>query len=235
MCNYKYLDKDRKKSIVMVNEDVAAFANIINRFRELQANKVREVDHKELGLNDKDKEVLRIVLMRLRLTTNQDVQEIFNLQAGRTSKGYKASDVKRISLTSGDVLRMLKPRVEKTLRYDRRTREWRFRRLDCIETNSIKRKLTEEEVNFFEDEQNRLIVLRDIVEFDGEDARMWLNPQRVITRTKEIGEKVIKEIKEIEAKRVNREIKETKVIKETKETKDRKDHKETAQSQILQH
>ena len=58
----------------------------------------------------------------------------------------------------------------------------------------MKRELTDEEIKFFEDEKNRLIVLRDIVEFAGEDARMWLNPQRVITRTKEIGEKVIKEV-----------------------------------------
>ena len=37
--------------------------------------------------------------------------------------------------------------------------------------------------------------MRNIVGMEGEIARMWLNPQRVITMTKEIGEKVIKEVK----------------------------------------
>jgi hypothetical protein len=123
------------------------------------------------------------------------VQDFFNLQAGRTVKGFKEADLKRISLTSGDVLRLLKPHVEKTLRYDNRTKEWRFRRLDSIETNSVKRELTSEEMSFFDDEQNRLIVIRNIVKMEGEDARMWLNPKRVITMTKEVGEKVIKEVK----------------------------------------
>ena len=54
-------------------------------------------------------------------------------------KGQNASEVKRKTLTSGDVIRLLKPQVDKTLRYEKRTRGWRFRRLDSIETNSIKR------------------------------------------------------------------------------------------------
>ena len=187
--------RGNKKTTIIVNDDVNVFANIINRFREMQANKAREVAYTEVKLTEKDKEVLRIVLQKLRLSKNREVQDFFNLQAGRTVKGFKEADLKRISLTSGDVLRLLKPHVEKSLRYDNRTKEWRFRRLDSIETNSVKRELTSEEMSFFDDEQNRLIVIRNIVKMEGENARMWLNPQRVITMTKEVGEKVIKEVK----------------------------------------
>jgi hypothetical protein len=41
--------RGNRKTTIIVNEDVNVFANIINRFRELQANKAREVDYTDVS------------------------------------------------------------------------------------------------------------------------------------------------------------------------------------------
>ena len=150
-------------------------------------------------MNKEEEGVLRIVMTKLRLYTNHEVQQFFNGQANNFSNDVNDEDITRIKLTSGIVLRLLNNQAKVLLDWDRRQSKWDFKEMKAIETDVIKRILTKKEENFILDEQNKCIVLRDIMDLDNENAKAWLRHDQVIYQTKKVGENVLKGVRNNES------------------------------------
>jgi hypothetical protein len=90
--------RDTRRTTIVIDRDVALFNNIVNNFRKMQrkANEFknkREVQYKELLLNKEEEGVLKIVMAKLRLYSNFQIQKFFNEQTNSFSKNINDEDI----------------------------------------------------------------------------------------------------------------------------------------------
>jgi len=185
-----------RRGACILSYDAVMYTNIINKYRVMQKkNMAKQVRYQDLNLNDEEKGVLRIIFNRLGLKENRDIQIFFNIQAARYGTEVADEEVERLNIKSGEVIRLLKDETRERLQWNGQQKCYEFRKLEPILTQSIMRQLTMDEDSFMEDELNQCIILRQIINVDNETARIWLAPRRIIEKTKEVGEKVLKSTK----------------------------------------
>ena len=63
-----------KRNSKKISTETTMFANIITKFRKMQEGKVREQNYIGMALDNKEKDVLRIIFSRLGLFKNEEIQ-----------------------------------------------------------------------------------------------------------------------------------------------------------------
>ena len=196
--------RDTRRTTIPIKREVTIFNNIVNNFRKMQirANELKskkEVKYEYLHLNKEEEGVLRVVMAKLGLYHNYQIQNFLNEQANTFSKDVRDEDIERIRLNSGIVLRLLNSQVKELLNWDIRKKNWEFKKLEPLKTGAIKRDLTVEEKDFMNNDRHRCMIIRDIIDLDNDLARAWLKPDEVIEQTRKCGEKVLKGVKNKES------------------------------------
>jgi len=192
--------RDTRRTTIPIKREVTLFNNIVNNFRKMQikANGLKskkEVKYQYLNLNKEEEGVLRVVMAKLGLYHNYQIQKFFNEQANTFAKDVKDEDIERIRLNSGIVLRLLNSQIKEVLNWDSRKKSWEFKKLEALKTGAIRRDLTVEEKDFMNNDRHKCMIIRDIIDLDNDLARAWLNPDEVIEQTRKCGEKVLKGVK----------------------------------------
>ena len=155
-------------------------------------NMAREVRYQDLNINEEEKGVMRIIFNKLGIKLNRDIQNFFNIQAGRYGDEIKDDEVERLTIKSGEVIRLLKDEFSEHILWNSKQKCYEFRRMEPILTQSIMRQLTMDEEIFMSDKLNMCIILRQVIDVENENAKIWLAPRRIIDKTKEVGERVLK-------------------------------------------
>jgi len=192
MENNRQNDNNRRSVNVRINKETVTIANLINKYRNMKENRNGTKSFLDLQMNENEKEVLKRILSRLKIRNDKEMQNFFSLQDGKFERGVIESEIRRINTTDGDSLRLSKKTIHESLTWNREKKAYDFTKMEAITTKATRRFLSNEELDFFQDASNKCIVIRDIFNFNDDIAKLWLNHESVIAKTKIVGEKIIK-------------------------------------------
>jgi len=102
--------------IVRINKKTVTLANLINKYRNMKENRLGTKSFLDLQLNEKEKEVLKRILSRLKIRNDKEMQSFFSLQDGKFERGVIESEIRRINTTDGDSLRLFKKTIHESLK-----------------------------------------------------------------------------------------------------------------------
>jgi len=119
MENNRQNENNRKRVIVRINKETVTLANLINKYRNMKENRNGIKSFLDLQMNENEKEVLKRILSRLKIKNDKETQNFFSLQDGKFERGVKESEIRRISTTDGDSLRLSKKTIHESFTWNR--------------------------------------------------------------------------------------------------------------------